>query len=94
MTAFEDIVQKLIESNIITFYAGYADDTLILVKPSDASYILKTFNSFHPQIQFTFEEFPENIIHFLDLQMNSSDITIFRKSTHTGQNTHISSFIP
>ena len=95
MTAFEeDTVQKLIESNIITFYARYVDDTLILAKPSDVPYILKTFNSFHPQIQFTFEEFPENIVHFLDLQINSSDITIFRKSTHTGQYTHISSFIP
>ena len=95
MTAFEeDIVQKLIDSNIITFYARYVDDTLILAKPSDVPYILKTFNSFHHQIQFTFEEFPENIVHFLDLQINSSDITIFRKSTHTGQYTHISSFIP
>ena len=95
MTAFEeDIVQKLIESNIITFYARYVDDTLILAKPSDVPYILKTFNSLHLQIQFTFEEFPEIIVHFLDLQINSSDITIFRKSTHIGQYTHISSFIP
>ena len=83
MTAFEeDIAQNLLESNIIIFYARYVDDTLILGKPSDVHYILKTFNSFHPQIQFTFEEFFENIVHFLDLQINSSDITIFRKSTH------------
>ena len=33
-------------------------------------------------------------MHFLDLEINSLDITIFRKSTHTGQYTHISSFIP
>ena len=34
-------------------------------------------------------------MHFLDLQINSLDrITIFRKSTHTGQYTHLSSFTP
>jgi hypothetical protein len=54
-----------------------------------------SFNSFHPQIEFTFEEFPAGIVHFLDLQINSLDrITIFRKSTHTGKYTHLSSFTP
>ena len=96
MTTFEDeIVQKLIDSNLITFYARYVDDTLVLVKPSDVPEVLKVFNSFHPQIEFTFEEFPDGIVHFLDLQINSLDrITIFRKSTHTGQYTHLSSFTP
>ena len=89
----EEYVQKLIDSNI-TFYARYVDHTLILAKPSNVPNILKTFNSFHPQIQFTIEEFPNNIVHFLDLQINSLDITTLRKSTLTGQNTHISSFIP
>ena len=96
MTTFEDeIVQKLIDSNLITFYARYVDDTLVLVKPSDVPEVLKAFNSFHPQIEFTFEEFPDGIVHFLDLQINSLDrITVFRKSTHTGQYTHLSSFTP
>ena len=95
MTTFEDeIVRQLIDSNVIKFYARYVDDTLVLAKPSDIPIILRAFNSFHPQIQFTFEDFPDNNVHFLDLKINSSDITIFRKSTHTGQYTHLSSFTP
>ena len=86
MTAFEDeIVRKLFDSDVIKFYARYVDDTLIVAKPSDFNNILETFNTFHLQIQFTLEEFPDNNVHFLDLQINSSDITIFRKPTHTGQ---------
>jgi 5-methylcytosine-specific restriction endonuclease McrA len=95
MTTFEDeIVRQLIDSNVIKFYARYVDDTLVLAKPSDIPIILRAFNSFHPQIQFTFEDFPDNNVHFLDLKINSSDITIFRKFTHTDQYTHISSFTP
>ncbi len=95
MTTFEDeIVRQLIDSNVIKFYARYVDDTLVLAKPSDIPIILQAFNSFHPQIQFTFEDFPDNNVHFLDLKINSRDITIFRKSTHTGQYTHLSSFVP
>ena len=95
MTTFEDeIVRQLIDSNVVKFYARYVDDTLVLAKPSDIPIILQAFNSFHPQIQFTFEDFPDNNVHFLDLKINSSDITIFRKSTHTGQYTHLSSFTP
>ena len=51
MTVFEDeIVRKLIDSNVIKFYARYVDhdDTLVVAKPSDFTLILETFNSFHP----------------------------------------------
>ena len=81
MTAFEDeIVRKLFDSDVIKFYARYVDDTLIVAKPSDFNNILETFNTFHLQIQFTLEEFPDNNVHFLDLQINSPDITIFHWS--------------
>jgi hypothetical protein len=79
MTTFEDEIVCQLTRTL------YVDDTLVLAKPSDIPIILQAFNSFHPQIQFTFEDFPDNNVHFLDLQINSSDITIFRKSTHTGQ---------
>ena len=95
MTVFEDeFVRKLIDSNVIKFYARYVDDTLVVAKPSDFTLILETFNTFHPQIQFTLEEFPDNNVYFLDLKINTSDITIYRKPTHTGQYTHLSSFTP
>ncbi len=89
MTTFEkEIIRKLIDSNLIKFYARYVDDTLVLAKPSDVPKTLEAFNSFHPQIQFTFEEFPDNIVHFLDLQINSSDITIYRKGIYTCRNSN------
>ena len=95
MTAFEDeIVGKLIDSDVIKFYVRHVDGTLIVAKSSDFKTILETFKTFHPQIQFTLEEFPDNTTHFLDLQINSSDIMIFRKPTHAGQYTHFSSFTP
>ena len=95
MTVFEDeIVRKLIDSNVIKFYARYVDDTLVIAKPSDFTLILETFNTFHPQIQFTLEEFPDNNVYFLDLKINTSDITIYRKPIHTPVSTLISQVSP
>ena len=96
MTTFEDeIVRPLISSDVIKFYSCYIDDTLVLIRPSDIATILQKFNSFHPQIQFTHEEFTDNNdIHFLDINISSSGTSSFRKSTHTGQYVHLSSFIP
>ena len=69
MTTFEDeIVRPLISSNIIKFYSRYVYDTLVLIRPSDIPTVLQKFNSFHPQIQFTHEEFTDsNDIHFLEI---------------------------
>ena len=96
MTTFEDeIVRPLISSNIIKFYSRYVDDTLVLIRPSDIPTVLQKFNYFHPQIQFTHEEFTDNNnIHFLDIKISSSGTSIYRKSTHTGQYVHLSSFTP
>ena len=95
MTEFEDIIIKpLINSGTIKFYKRYVDDTLILTKPSDIPYIFAKFNSFHPSIQFTIDDFNDNDIHFLDIQTHSSGTSVYRKPTHTGQYQHISSFSP
>ena len=96
MTEFEDIIIKpLINSGTIKFYKRYVDDdTLILTKPSDISYIFAKFNSFHPSIQFTIDDFNDNDIHFLDIQIHSSGTSVYQKPTHTGQYQHISSFSP
>ena len=54
MTALEDeIVRPLINDGTIKFYTRYVDDILVLTKPKDIPSILSKFNSFHPQIQFT-----------------------------------------
>ncbi len=93
MTAFEDeIMRPLISSDIIKFYSRYVDDTLVLIRPSDITIVLQKFNSFHPQIQFTHEEFIDNNdIHFLDIKISSSGTSIYRTSSqHTLVNTSIS----
>jgi hypothetical protein len=70
MTEFETVIVKpLINSGIMVFYKRYVDDTLVLAKPSDIEHILNTFNTFDSQIQFTVDQFPDNDIHFLDIQI-------------------------
>ena len=96
MTELEDdIIRPLITSDKLTFYVRYVDDTLILAKPEDIPLILDKLNSFHPQIQCTYEEFVNhNDVHFLDIKFDSQGATIYRMSTHTGQYRHYSSFTP
>jgi hypothetical protein len=56
MTELENIViQPLLTSGTLKFYARYVDDTLVLSKPSDIPLILLKLNSFDAQIQFTHE---------------------------------------
>ena len=96
MTALEDdIIRPLIISDTLKFYIRYVDDTLVLVKPDDISQVLEKLNSFHPQIQFTVEEFVDhNDVHFLDIKLDQQGTTIYRKPIHTGQYRHYSSFTP
>ena len=50
--------------------------------------MLNTFNTFDSQIQFTVDQFPDNDIHFLDIQILPNGTTVNRKQTHTGQYQH------
>ena len=95
MTESETVIVKpLINSGIIVFYKRYVDDTLILAKPSDIEHILNTLNTFDSQIQFTVDQFPDNDIHFLDIQILPNGTTLYRKQTHNGQYQHYSSYTP
>ena len=63
----------------------YVDDTLLLIKPQDINSVLLKLNSFHPDLQFTNGIFVDsNDVHFLDLKIPNNEITIYRKTTHTG----------
>ena len=95
MTEFGTVIIKpLINFGIIVFYKRYVDDTLVLAKPTDIKHILNTFNTFDSQIQFTVDQFPDNDIHFLDIQILPNGTTVYRKQTHTGQYQHYSSYTP
>ena len=56
--------------------------------------MLDKFNSFDKNLKFIFDDFPDGHVHFLDLKITKDGIDIFRKNTHTGQDTNFSSFEP
>ena len=93
MTEFEKlIVQDLISNDIIKFYGRYVDDTLLVVRPENIPLIHERFNSFDPNIQFTIDQFENEVPHFLDIEISPDGVTIFRKDTNTGQYTNFSSY--
>ena len=93
MTELERVVvDRLIQSGTIKFYARYVDDTLLLVKPEDVNGILQEFNEFHRNLEFTVDKFENCVPHFLDLEIHRDGLSIFRKDTHTAQFVHHDSF--
>ena len=95
MTECEKLVlPKLISKGLVKFYVRYVDDTLLMVKKSEIDNILKSFNSFDKNMKFTVDEFKDVNPHFLDLEICTDGLKIFRKDTHTGQYTHIDSYTP
>ena len=92
MTELETVVvDRMIQSGRIKFYARYVDDTLLLVKPEDVDEILKEFNSFDKNLEFTVDTFENCVPHFLDLEIHRDGLLIFRKETHTAQFVHYES---
>ena len=92
MTELEKfILDELINDNIVKFYIRYVDDTLLLIKTEDTDKILKKFNSFDKNIQFTVDKFLNGNVHFLDIKINRNKTDIYFKEAHTGQYTHFTS---
>ena len=54
--------------------------------------MLKKFNSFNKNLQFTVDKFENETPHFLDLEIHPDGLTIYRKNTHTGQFVNFSSY--
>jgi hypothetical protein len=93
LTEFENIiVSDLIHTGVIKFFRRYVDDTLVLIQPSDIPHVLAKFKSFDKNIKFTIDDFSDSDVHFLDFKITDDGIDIFRKTTHTRQYTHFSSF--
>ena len=66
------IIKDLLHNDIIKFYVRHMLMTLVLAKPSDIDLILNKLNSYHPDIQFTHEEFVDKSdVHFLDIKLTS-----------------------
>ena len=82
------------DTGTIKFYRRYVDDTLVLIKPCDIPWVLKKFNSFDKNLNFTVDKFEDGKVHFLDLEISECGTDIFRKTTHTEQYTNFHSFEP
>ena len=95
MTELENVLIKdLLDIGTIAFYARYVDDTLVLVKPNDVQKVLNKLNSFHKNLKFTVDTFPDDIVHFIDIKIDGNKTDVYRKETHTGQYVQFSSFEP
>ena len=93
MTELEkSVVDRMMDSGLIKFYARYVDDTLLLVKPGDIDGILNEFNRFHRNLEFTVDKFEDCVPHFLDLEIHPDGLSIYRKDTHTAQFVHYNSY--
>ena len=84
MTEFEqETVNKLINQGLIAFYCRYVDDTLLLIKCNTITTILEHFHKFDRNIRFTFDLFENTTPHFLDINIASDGLGIYRKDTFT-----------
>ena len=59
------LVPKLNES--MTLWQRFIDNTITFVKNNSIAYVLDQLNSFHEQIQFTYEVEHNNKLPFLDV---------------------------
>ena len=86
MTEFEhETINNLINQGLIAFYCRYVDDTLLLIKRNTINTILEHFHKFDRNIRFTFDLFENSTPHFLDINIASDGLGIYRKDTFTGQ---------
>lgn len=78
----------LLQVSYIQFYRRYVDDIFSILRKRQVKAILKQLNSFHPNVQFTFEMEQNNSLPFLDVLVmkqedNNFKFKIYRKPTHT-----------
>ena len=95
MVEFERVtIKKLIDDGYIKFYGRYVDDTLLLIKKEHMPYIYESFHKFDPNIRFTDDTFENENPHFLDIEISTSGLSIYRKDTFTGQYVNYNSYVP
>ena len=76
----------------------YVDDSISIIKETSISRVLTDLNSFHKNIEFTYEMEENGKIAFLDVLIirnnNTLKTTVHRKKTHNGIYLHWKSFVP
>ena len=79
------VVSDLINSGLMKVFIRYVDDALLLAKEDDIDNIVRQFNAFDDNFQFTIDKFTDNKVHFLDIKIDRNETDLFYKTTHTGQ---------
>ena len=77
------IVSKL--NSHLQFWKRYVDDTLTIVKEGSINHVLQQLNSFHLNIQLTFEIESSGSIHFLDILIIRKKSKIEKQFTEKAQ---------
>ena len=75
--------------NMVSNWKRFADDTIGYVKNGSINIISSEFNSFHPNIQFTYEVEEENKLPFLDVLLIRNGNFIENKAYQKPTNNNI-----
>ena len=73
---------------------SFSKNTMLLIKPEAKQLVLNLFNSFHESLRFTHDRLENEMPDFLNIKMLPQGLTIYRKTTHTGQYLHYDNFAP
>ena len=88
------VIRPLINDGTIKFYTRFVDDTLLLIKEEDIERIKDKLERFDSNLKFTYDKFEDKNPHFLDIEITSNGLKIYRKDTFTGHYTDLNSFVP
>ena len=75
------VVDKMVNSGLIKFYGRYLDDTLLLFNPENVDNIIKAFNKFRKNLEFTVDKLEDCLPHFLDLEIHREGISMYPHRT-------------
>ena len=88
------VIRPLIDDGTIKFYTRFVDDTLLLIKEEDIERVKSELEKFDSNLKFTYDKFEDENPHFLDIEITSNGLKIYRKDTFTGHYTDFDSFVP
>ena len=82
----------------LRFWERCVDDTITFIKTGSAEYVLSILNSFHSNIEFTYETEVNSKLAFLDVLLlregQNIITTVYRKVTNSDINLNWNSFCP
>ena len=84
--------------NMVLNWKRFVDDTIVYIKNASIHIVLSKINSFHPNIEFTYEIEKANKVPFLDVLLirngNFTETKVYRKQTNNNIYLNWNSFAP